>query len=353
MLRDRESAEKKRVFPHAPATHPVVEHGRIGVLLVNLGTPDGTDYRSIRRFLREFLSDHRVVELNRVFWWILLNGFILTFRPQKTACAYKEVWDYERGESPLRVFTRAQAAKLSDRFLDSENVVVDWAMRYGQPSISDVMRRMKESGCTRILFFPLYPQYSATTTGTAVDMACQFLSRARWQPALRIVPPFYDEPAYIDALAESIGTCISGIGFEPERILVSYHGLPVSFLEKGDPYYCHCSKTTRLLREKLGLSAEKMQIVFQSRFGRAEWLKPYTDQVIKELGDAGIKKLLIVSPSFFSDCIETLEELQLQGAELFKEHGGTDFACVPCLNDSELGINVLESLARRELSGWI
>jgi ferrochelatase len=323
----------------------------VGVLLVNLGSPDATDYWSVRRNLKEFLSDRRVIEVWRPLWLTILNLFVLTTRPQKSGHAYEQIWDKERNESPLIVITRNQAEKLQARL--GTGIMVDWAMRYGNPSIPSRIAAMKEAGCDRILIAPLYPQYAAATTATVNDMAFSALQKMRWQPAIRTLPPYHDDPAYIDALTASMQRSLAALPFEPELILASFHGLPKEYLEKGDPYHCQCLKTTRLMREKLGWPKERLRTVFQSRFGRAEWLQPYTDKTIAKLGDDGVKRLAVIMPGFSADCLETLEEIAMQGQETFHEHGGKDYAALPCLNDSPESMGMLETLVRRELSGWI
>ncbi|MBB5752521.1 ferrochelatase [Prosthecomicrobium pneumaticum] len=336
-----------------PAGHPPVKAGRIGVLLVNLGTPDGTDYWSMRRYLKEFLSDRRVIEVNRLIWWPLLNLVILSTRPQRSGEAYRSIWNEERNESPLRTITRAQAEKLAARFGGETSVVVDWAMRYGNPSIASRLAALKAEGCERILIVPLYPQYSAATTATVNDKAFEALMAMRWQPAVRTLPPYHDDPAYIDALARETEAALGRLDFEPEVILASFHGLPREYLDKGDPYHCQCHKTVRLLKARLGPLGDKVRLTFQSRFGRAEWLQPYTDETVKTLADQGIKRLAVITPGFAADCVETLEEIAGQNAEFFHEHGGEKFAALPCLNDGAPGMAMLESLVRRELAGWL
>ncbi|MCR4283163.1 MAG: ferrochelatase [Bauldia sp.] len=335
-----------------PAGHPAVRGGRVGVLIVNLGSPEATDARSVRRYLREFLSDRRVIEVWRPLWLAILNLFVLTTRPKKSGHAYDQIWDKARNGSPLIVITCNQSEKLAAR-LAGDGVVVDWAMRYGAPSIASRVAALKEAGSDRILIAPLYPQYAAATTATANDAAFAALGEMRWQPAIRTLPPYHDDPAYIDALAKSLSAALAALSFEPEVVLASFHGLPRAYLDKGDPYHCHCQKTTRLLREKLGWPAERLQTVFQSRFGRAEWLQPYTDVTIAKLADDGVKRLAVVMPGFSADCLETLEEIAIRGAETFRRAGGTDFAAIPCLNDSAEGMDLIETLVRRELSGGI
>jgi protoporphyrin/coproporphyrin ferrochelatase len=335
-----------------PSGHPPVKTPRVGVLLVNLGSPSATDTASVRRYLREFLSDPRVIEVWRPLWLTILNLAVLTTRPKKSAHAYEQIWDNVLNESPLIVTTRAQAEKLAPRLV-GDNVVVDWAMRYGAPSIASRTAALKEAGCDRILIAPLYPQYAASTTATANDAAFAALQKMRWQPAVRTLPPYYDDRAYIDALAASLTASLAKLPFAPDVVLTSYHGLPKAYLDKGDPYHCHCQKTTRLLREKLGWSEEKMQIVFQSRFGSAEWLQPHFDETIRALPSKGVKRVAVMMPGFSADCLETLEEIAIRGAEIFRENGGTDFAAIPCLNDSPEGMVLIETLVRRELAGWI
>jgi len=325
---------------------------KIGVLLLNLGTPDATDYWSVRRYLREFLSDRRVIETNRLVWWPILNLAILSFRPQKSGHAYAQIWDKERDESPLRVITRAQAEKLAERFAD-DGVMVDYAMRYGNPSTQSVLERMVAAGCRRILLAPLYPQYSATTTATANDKAFDVLKQMRWQPAVRTLPPYYNDPVYVETLAASISEGVAALDFEPDVVLTSYHGMPVDYREKGDPYYHQCLETTRLVREKLGWPADRLMVTFQSRFGRAEWLQPYTADTLAALPGKGIRKIAILAPAFSADCIETLEEIAIGGRETFLSAGGEKFAYIACLNDSDGGMGMLENVVRRELSGWI
>jgi ferrochelatase len=337
-----------------PQDHPKVNAGKIGVLVVNLGTPDGTSYWPMRRYLKEFLSDKRVIEWPSVLWWPILNGIVLVTRPKKSGAAYEEIWNHELDESPLRTFTRSQAEKLTDLMSDhGERLVVDWAMRYGNPSIASRLERLQEAGCERILVLPLYPQYSAATTATVNDKVFEALMGMRWQPAVRTVPAYHDDPAYIEALARSMEASIEALDFEPELILASFHGIPQSYFRKGDPYHCHCQKTARLVRERLGWSEDYLRVTFQSRFGPEEWLQPYTDKTVAALAEQGVKRMAIVTPGFSSDCLETLEEIAGEAGEIFEEHGGEQFAFLPSLNDSEDGMAVIETLVRRELSGWI
>ncbi len=340
-------------LPHAPANHPNVRSGKVGVLLVNLGTPDGTDYASMRRYLKEFLMDRRVIEWSRWKWYPILFGIVLNRRPQKVGKAYETIWNQERNESYLRTYTRSQAEKMAERLKDFANVVVDWGMRYGNPSIAERLDALKAQGCERILLFPLYPQYAAATTATVNDKAFDALKAMRWQPALRTVPPYHDHPAYIEALAKSITSHLAALDWQPDLVIASFHGIPQSYFDQGDPYYCHCQKTARLLREKLGWDEKKLMVTFQSRFGPEEWLKPYTDKTVEELPSKGIKRIAVFNPGFVSDCLETLEEIAEQARESFLHHGGEAFTHIPCLNDSEDGMNVLEAQVRRELMGWV
>jgi ferrochelatase len=337
--------------PSLPAGHPAVAFGRVGVLLVNLGSPAGTDPAAVRRYLRQFLSDRRVIETPQPLWWLILNLVVLTRRPRRSGHAYARIWNNEKNEPPLITITRAQAEKLAGRLGDG--VTVAWAMRYGEPAIGARLKAMKEAGCERILIAPLYPQYAAATTATANDAAFRALARMRWQPAVRTLPPYHDDPAYIEALARSLEAALAGLSFEPEVVLASYHGLPRAALDKGDPYHCHCQKTTRLLRERLGWPEERLRIVFQSRFGRAEWLRPYAEETIAALARDGTRRMAVVMPGFAADCLETLEEVAIRGAETFRVNGGGEFAAIPCLNDGEEGMGLIEALVRRELSGWV
>ena len=335
-----------------PATHPQFPEPRIGVLLLNLGTPDGTDYWPMRRYLSEFLSDPRVIETNPLIWQPILQGAILTFRPQKSGANYARIWDKTENDSPLRVITKRQAAKLQQRLGDG--VIVDYGMRYGNPSTASRLEALQQAGCQKILLAPLYPQYSATTTATANDKAFKALGRMRWQPAVRTLPAYFDTPEYVAALAKSVDDGVKALPFKPDVVLTSYHGMPQVYLERGDPYYCQCLKTTRLVRETLGWSEDKLRVTFQSRFGPTEWLQPYTVDVLEELARAK-KKVAVLAPAFSVDCIETLEEIAITGHEQFVTAGGghDDYAYIPCLNDSELGMGMLEAIIRNELKGWI
>jgi len=339
-----------------PADHPAVRSGAIGVLIVNLGTPEATDYWSMRRYLKEFLSDRRVIETPAWLWWPILNLVILTRRPGLKAKDYDSIWNKELNESPLKTITSSQARKLASLLTSrptSRALLVEWAMRYGKPSIASRLAALQQAGCDRILLFPLYPQYCAATSATVCDKAFDTLKAMRWQPTLRVAAPYYDDPVYIEALAASTKAAIAGLDFEPEVILASFHGIPQTYFDKGDPYFCHCAKTTRLLREALGLDDQRLRMTFQSRFGVAEWLKPYTDQTVKTLAQEGVKRLAVLTPGFAADCLETLEEIAVENAEYFHEAGGERFAAVPCLNDSDEGLRVLEAVVRRELLGWV
>jgi len=335
-----------------PANHPALAPDRVGVLLVNLGTPDGTDTKSLRRYLREFLSDPRVIELNKAVWYPILYGAVLTTRPKKSGENYARIWNREKDESPLRTFTRAQAEKLAQSFAGAP-VVVEYGMRYGNPSIASAVERLRTAGCRRILSVPLYPQYSATTTGTANDQLYRALMDIRDMPAIRTLPPYHDEPVYIDALARSIETHLATLAFEPEVVIASFHGIPKPYFERGDPYHCHCQKTSRLLRERLGWDDKKLITTFQSRFGAQEWLQPYTDKTVERLAQEGVKSIAIVNPGFSVDCIETLDEIGREVCEEFIHAGGENFSHIPCLNDSEDGMRVVEEVVRRELKGWL
>ena len=334
-----------------PAGHPAIPSPKIGVLLINLGTPDAADPPAVKRYLGEFLSDKRVVELPAIAWQPILRGIILTTRPKKSAHAYQQVW--REDGSPLAAITRAQSKGLQGAF--GEGVVVDWAMRYGRPAIGDRIQAMKEAGVERILLAPLYPQYCAATTATANDKAFAHLATMRWQPAIRTLPPYYDDPLYIDALKTSLEAGLAALDFAPDAILASFHGMPQRTLELGDPYHCHCRKTARLLSEAMQetLGGRELIVTFQSRFGRAKWLEPATDTVLEALPAKGVRKVAILAPGFSADCLETLEELAIRGRESFEGAGGTHFAYLPCLNDSETGLAMLRALLSRELQGWV
>ena len=328
--------------------------GRIGVLLVNLGTPDSTGYWAVRRYLKEFLSDRRVIEENRLKWWLVLNLIILTVRPGRKGRDYDKIWNKERNESPLKTITRSQSDRL-DEMMDKldKRVRVDWAMRYGNPSIASRLDALVAQNCERILIVPLYPQYAAPTTATVCDEVFRALTRMRFQPTIRIAAPYFAEPAYIDALAASINAALAKLSFKPDVIIASYHGMPEDYVAKGDPYQRQCGETTVLLRRKLKLDDERLIMTFQSRFGTAEWIKPYTDATVKSLAERGVKNIVVVTPGFSADCLETLEEIAMENADIFRQAGGEKFAAVPCLNDTPGGMAVIRDVVTRELKGWI
>ena len=326
--------------------HPDIKFGKTGVLLINLGTPDSTNWWDIRRYLKEFLSDTRVIEVNPVIWQIILNLFILNFRPSKTAHAYKKIWLKEANESPLRYYTRNQAEKLQQELV-GENIIVNFAMRYGNPSIKSKLTELKKNGCENIIILPLYPQYAAATTATVCDEVYRTLMKMRWQPSLQIVPHYESEPLYVSALVKSIEKKIETISWKPDLIIASYHGIPKKYFDKGDPYHCYCHKTTRLIKEKF--SKIEIQTTFQSRFGPQEWLTPYTDKTLESLSAKGIKNLLVICPGFASDCVETLEEINILGRETFLKNGGEKFDFIPCLNDSSEHIKLFENLVKKYL----
>ena len=326
--------------------HPDIKFGKTGVLLINLGTPDSTNWWDIRKYLKEFLSDKRVIEVNPVLWQIILNLFILNFRPSKTAHAYKKIWLKEANESPLRYYTRNQAEKLQQELV-GENIIVNFAMRYGNPSIKSKLNELKNSGCENIIILPLYPQYAAATTATVCDEVYRTLMKMRWQPSLQIVPHYESEPLYVSALVKSIEKKIETISWKPDLIIASYHGIPKKYFDKGDPYHCYCHKTTRLIKEKF--SKIEIQTTFQSRFGPQEWLTPYTDKTLESLSAKGIKNLLVICPGFASDCVETLEEINILGRETFLKNGGEKFDFIPCLNDSSEHIKLFENLVKKYL----
>ncbi|WP_050405790.1 ferrochelatase [Bradyrhizobium embrapense] len=334
-----------------PAAAPKPE--RVGVLLVNLGTPDTADAAGVRVYLREFLSDPRVIEDQGLLWKLILNGIILRVRPARKARDYLKIWNTEKNESPLKTITRSQADKLAEAIADHDRVVVDWAMRYGNPSIKDRIEALAAQGCTRLLLVPLYPQYSAATSATVCDEAFRVLAGLRAQPTLRVTPPYYDDPDYIEALAVSINEHLATLPFQPEIILASFHGMPKEYVDKGDPYQAQCIATTNALRRRLGLDAGRLLLTFQSRFGNAEWLQPYTDKTVEKLAKDGVRRIAVVTPGFSADCLETLEEIAQENAEIFRHNGGEQFAAIPCLNDSDGGMDVIRQLVLRELQGWI
>ena len=326
--------------------HPQVNFGKTGVLVINLGTPDSTSWLDIRKYLKEFLSDKRVIEVNPILWQIILNVFILNFRPSKTAKAYKEIWMKDINKSPLLYYTELQAKKLNQK-IGNEKVIVDFAMRYGNPSIKSKLTFLKEKGCENVIILPLYPQYAAATTATVCDEVYRSLMKMRWQPSLQIIPHYESEPLYIDALVKSIKKKISEISWKPDLILASYHGIPQEYFDKGDPYQCYCQKTTRLMNEKF--QEILIETTFQSRFGPSKWLTPYTDKTLEKLPNEGKKNILMICPGFSSDCVETLEEINIQGRETFINSGGKYFEFIPCLNDNSDHINLLENLVKKYL----
>ena len=330
-----------------------VKAGRIGVLLVNLGTPDTADTEGVRVYLKEFLSDIRVIEDQGLLWKLALNGVILRVRPGRKARDYQKIWNTEKNESPLKTITRAQAEKLAAGISDHDHVVVDWAMRYGNPSIASRIEVLMAQGCDRLLVVPLYPQYSAATSATVCDEVFRVLGGMRAQPTLRVTPPYYDHPDYIDALAVSIDAHLVNLPFKPELIVASFHGMPQKYVDNGDPYQAQCVATTEALRKRMGLDASKLLLTFQSRFGYDEWLKPYTDKTMEKLAKDGVRRIAVVTPGFSADCLETLEEIAQENAEIFKHNGGEQFAFVPCLNDSEPGMDMVRQMVLRELQGWI
>jgi ferrochelatase len=332
---------------------PATGRERVGVLLVNLGTPDSADARGVRVYLKEFLSDPRVIEDQGLRWKLILNGIILRVRPGRKARDYRKIWNTEKNESPLKTITRAQAEKLSEAIADHEHVVVDWAMRYGNPSIRSRIAALTGQGCDRLLVVPLYPQYSAATSATVCDEVFRVLADMRAQPTLRVTPPYYDDPDYIDALAVSINAHLATLPFQPELIVASFHGMPQKYVDEGDPYQAQCVATTESLRKRMGLDASRLILTFQSRFGFDEWLQPYTDKTIEKLAKDGVKNIAVVTPGFSADCLETLEEIAQENAEIFKHNGGEQFSANPCLNDSDPGMDFIRQLGLRELQGWI
>ena len=325
--------------------HPKIKFGKTGVLLVNLGTPNSTNWFDIRKYLKEFLSDRRVIEVNPFLWKIILNLFILNFRPSKTAKAYKEIWMEKEDMSPLRYYTIKQTFKLDEK-IGNESLIVDYAMRYGQPSIKSKINNLKEKGCENLVILPLYPQYAAATTATVCDEVYRTLSDMRWQPSLQIIPHYESEPLYIQAISKSIRNKITQINWKPDLIMASYHGIPKKYFEKGDPYHCYCHKTTRLITENINLEIPIIT-TFQSRFGPQEWLQPYTDKTLEKLPKEGKKNILVICPGFASDCVETLEEISMEGKASFLEEGGENFDFVPCLNDSEEHVDLFAHLVKK------
>ncbi len=327
--------------------HPKVKFGKTGVLIVNLGTPDSTSWMDIRKYLKEFLSDRRVIEVNPIIWQLILNIFILNLRPSKTANAYRKIWMEKEKMSPLRYYTIMQTKKLSEK-INKDEIIIDYAMRYGNPSIKKKLNHLQEHGCENIIILPLYPQYAAATTATVCDEVYRSLMRMRWQPSLQIIPHYESEPLYIDGIKKSLEKKISEINWKPDLIVASYHGIPQKYFDKGDPYHCYCQKTTRLLNENF---KKDIPIIttFQSRFGPQKWLEPYTDKTLEKLPQEGKKNILVICPGFSSDCVETLEEIAIQGKESFVKNGGKNFDIVPCLNDSPEHIELLHHLIKKYL----
>ncbi len=326
--------------------HPIIKFGKTGVLLVNLGTPDSTSWLDIRKYLKEFLSDKRVIEVNPFLWQIILNLIILNLRPSKTAKAYKEIWMKEEDMSPLRYYTIMQTKKLLDR-VGNKDLIVDYAMRYGNPSIKSKIIKLQEAGCERLIVLPLYPQYAAATTATVCDEVYRVLMKMRWQPSLQIIPHYESEPIYIKAIVNSIKSKISELNWKPDLIIASYHGIPQKYFDNGDPYQCYCQKTSRLMIDEF--KEIEIKTTFQSRFGPQKWLTPYTDKTLEELPKKGVKNLLVICPGFASDCVETLEEINIQGRETFVTNGGKNFDLIPCLNDNDEHIDLLEHIIRKHL----
>ncbi|NVO22251.1 ferrochelatase [Donghicola sp. B5-SW-15] len=341
---------------HAPADHPKVPQPKVGILLANLGTPDGTDYWSMRRYLNEFLSDRRVIDYSPLFWQPLLQLVILSTRPKKSGAAYASIWNNEANESPLMTITKDQTAaiKADLEAQYGDNVMVEFCMRYGNPSTNSVVRKMVEAGCTKILFFPLYPQYAGATSATANDQFFRALMKEKWQPTARVVDPYFAHPLYIEALAQSIEAAYAKLDKKPDVLVCSYHGLPKRYLVKeGDPYHCQCQKTTRLLKERLGWADTEITTTFQSRFGPEEWLQPYTVEEVARLAEAGKTNIAVCAPAFSADCIETLEEINEEIRESFEHAGGHDFTYIPCLNDDPAHIRALTAIIRENLGGWL
>ncbi|RTL51875.1 MAG: ferrochelatase [Bradyrhizobiaceae bacterium] len=339
------SLDQNRAEPQARA-------GRVGVLLVNLGTPDTADARGVRVYLKEFLSDPRVIENQGLIWQVILNGIVLRIRPARKAKDYLKIWNNERNESPLKTITRGQSEKLGASIAD-QKIAVEWGMRYGNPSIKSGLDSLMAQGCDRILVVPLYPQYSASTSATVVDKVASALKDMRAQPTVRFTPPYYDDASYIDALAASIDSHLSALPFKPETIVASFHGMPKSYIDKGDPYAAQCAATVDALRRRMALDEKGLMLTFQSRFGYQEWLQPYTDKTMEQLAKDGLKRIAVITPGFSADCLETLEEIAQENAEIFRHNGGEQFAFIPCLNDSDAGMDVIRQLVLRELQGWI
>ncbi len=340
---------------HKPADHPTIKPAKVGVLIANLGTPDATDYWSMRRYLSQFLSDRRVIDYPRWKWLPILQLIILSVRPKRSGAAYRSIWNTDRDESPLLTVTRAQSEKITAAMakLYGDNVIVDFCMRYGNPSTESTIKRMKDQGVDRIVFFPLYPQYSAPTTATANDEVFRTLMTMNWQPYIRTVPAYFDQPDYIKALADSVRTAYAKLDKKPDLLLTSYHGVPLRYLTDGDPYHCHCQKTTRLLKQTLGWADAAIKVTFQSKFGPEQWIEPYTVEEVARLAKEGHKNIAVIAPAFSSDCVETLEEINQEIKDSFMAAGGESFTYIPCLNDSNAHIDVLVNVLKNELSGWV
>jgi ferrochelatase len=347
------AADRARPAP-VPESQAAAPKGTVGVLLTNLGTPDAAEPAAVRRYLKEFLSDPRVIQDQGLVWKLVLNGIVLRVRPRRKARDYRKIWDLKRNESPLKTITRSQAEKLAAALAArGERLIVDWAMRYGNPSLAGRVSNLLAQGCERLLVIPLYPQYCAATTATVGDEVFRALARLRHQPALRIAPPYYKNPIYIEALASSARAALARLDFTPQVIIASFHGLPQAYVDAGDPYYAHCVETTRLLRAALELDETSLPLTFQSRFGRARWLEPSTIETVARLARTGVKSIAVITPGFAADCLETLEEIAGENAHVFRQNGGVGFAAIPCLNDSAEGMRVITELALRELSGWL
>jgi ferrochelatase len=355
MQRPQGAARPETALPHAPGDHPKVRLGKVGLLLANLGTPDGYDYWPMRRYLNEFLSDRRVIDYSPWLWQPLLQGIILTKRPFSSGAAYKSIWNEDRGESPLATITKAQTAAMAERMQAAfgDRVVVDYCMRYGNPSTASKVEQMKAAGCDRIVFFPLYPHYAGVTSATANDQFFRALMKMKWQPSARTVPAYFEDRRYIEALAASVERAYGALDHQPDVLVASYHGVPKRYLLEGDPYHCQCQKTTRLLRERLGWAEDRVVTTFQSKFGPEEWLKPYTVEEVARLAEAGKKSIAVIAPAFSADCIETLEEINEEIKESFEEAGGERFTYIPCLNDDPLHIDALAAIAKENMAGWV
>lgn len=342
-------------MPHAPSDHPKVKKAKVGVLLANLGTPDAYDYWSMRRYLNEFLSDRRVIDYSPWLWQPLLQGIILTKRPFSSGAAYKSIWNEEANESPLMTITKDQTAAMKEKLAAQygDDVMVDFCMRYGNPSTKSKVRAMIDAGCQKILFFPLYPHYAGATSATANDKFFQCLMEEKWQPSARTVAPYFDHPSYIEALAQSVERAYAAAEVKPELLICSYHGVPKRYLLEGDPYHCQCQKTTRLLKERLGWDDTQIKTTFQSKFGPEEWLKPYTVEEVARVAEAGTKNIAVIAPAFSADCIETLEEINEEIFESFEHAGGEHFTYIPCLNDDAAHIDALCEIVDANLAGWL